>query len=94
MRWISPVPCLNGSKADDLAEQMLEVHRALQAAADIMRKWQPHGRDYQIGGDYMTDRREFERRHRLVSELEYQYYQEAERMMDIHYGRKVEEVNQ
>lgn len=93
MRWICPVPNMNGSKASDLAEQMREVNDALEAAAEVMRKWQPHGRDYQIGGDYMTDRREFERRHRLVTELAYQYWQEAERCMDYHYGRTPEEVN-
>lgn len=93
MRWISPVPCINGSKAGDLAEQMLEVHRALEAAAETMRKWQPHGRDYQVGGDYMTDRREFERRHQLVCEMAHQYWEEAERMMDYHYRRQPREVN-
>lgn len=92
MRWISPVPNINGSPADVLAEQMMDVVHALHEAADIMAKWQPHGRDYQVGGDYMTDRREFERRHRMVAELAEQYHQEAMRCMDYHYRRKPREA--
>lgn len=92
MHMISPVPHWNGTPANDLANQMVDVVDALDAVAAVMRKWQPHGRDYQGGGDYMADRREFERRHKLVSELAEQYQREAQRCMDIYYGRKPREV--
>lgn len=77
MHRISPVPCLNGSPAHCLVEQMMEVSRALDAACNAMRRWQPHGRDYQAGGDYHADREEFLRRLRLVEELRIQYESEA-----------------
>jgi hypothetical protein len=77
MHRISPVPCLNGSPAHCLVDQMMEVHRALEAACDAMRRWQPHGRDYQLGGEYRADREEFIRRLRLVEELAAQYESEA-----------------
>ena len=77
MHTIAPRPCLNGSPASILIDQMMEVSRALEAACEVMRKWQPHARDYQIGGDYYADRAEFERRHRLVSELAAAYESEA-----------------
>jgi len=77
MHRISPRPWINGSSADRLIDQMMQVHRALEAAAYEMRKWQPHGRDYQIGGDYHADREEFQRRLRLVEELAAQYESEA-----------------
>lgn len=77
MHSISPVPCLNGSPADVLVDQMMEVHHALDAACELMRRWQPHGRDYQLGGDYQADRAEFVRRLRLVEELAGQYQMEA-----------------
>ncbi len=77
MHRISPVPCLNGSPAHCLVDQMMEVHRALEAACDVMRRWQPHGRDYQRGGEYRADREEFIRRLRLVEELVAQYESEA-----------------
>ena len=77
MPRIAPVPCLNGSSADALVEQLMEVAHALDAACEVMRRWQPHGRDYQIGGDYTADRAEFVRRLRLVEELAQQYQTEA-----------------
>lgn len=78
MHRLTPTPCINGSSARVLVDQYMEVHRALEDAAAVMRKWQPHGRDYQIGpGVYMDDRREFERRLRLVEELARQYESEA-----------------
>lgn len=77
MHRISPVLNINGSPAHCLIDQMMEVHRALEAAADVMRKWQPHGRDYQIGGDYNADRTEFLRRLALVEQLASQYESEA-----------------
>jgi hypothetical protein len=77
MHRIAPAPCLNGSPAHCLIDQMMEVHRALDAACDVMRKWQPHGRDYQIGGDYSADRAEFVRRLGVVEELAKQYESEA-----------------
>jgi len=77
MHRIAPVPCLNGSSADALVEQFMEVAHALDAACEVMRRWQPHGRDYQIGGDYAADRAEFVRRLRLVEELAQQYQTEA-----------------
>ena len=77
MHRISPAPCLNGSPADALVEQMMQVTDALDAACEAMRRWQPHGRDYQIGGDYQADRAEFVRRLRLVEELAQQYQTEA-----------------
>jgi hypothetical protein len=77
MHRIAPRPCLNGSPADSLVEQLMEVAHALDAACAVMRRWQPHGRDYQIGGDYAADRAEFVRRLRLVEELAQQYQTEA-----------------
>jgi hypothetical protein len=77
MHRIAPVPNLNGSPAHCLIDQMMEVHRALEAAADCIRKWQPHYRDYQISGDYHADREEFTRRLRMVEELAAQYESEA-----------------
>lgn len=77
MHRISPVPCLNGSPAHCLVEQMMEVSRALEAACNAMRTWQPNGREYQTGGDYQADREEFLRRLRLVEELAEQYESEA-----------------
>lgn len=77
MHQIEPIPNINGSKADDLAEQMWSVSAALEQAAETMRQWQPHGRDYQIGGDYQADQAEFLRRLRLVDELAQQYQTEA-----------------
>ena len=83
MHMISPVPNLNGSHASVLAEQMADVSRSLDAALSLMCQWQPHGRDYQIGGDYMADRKEFERRAAVVSELVKQYMDEAIRVMEF-----------
>lgn len=77
MHRISPVPCLNGSSARTLLDQMMRVHLALEDAAHQMRLWQPHGRDYQIGGDYQADHEEYLRRLRLVEELAEQYESEA-----------------
>lgn len=77
MHQIRPIPNLNGSKADDLAEQMWKVGRAIEEAAEVMRLWQPHGRDYQIGGDYKADHAEYMRRHRILMELVEQYQTEA-----------------
>lgn len=81
MHRIAPRPWINGSSADRLVDQMMAVHRALEAAAQEMRQWQPHGRDYQIGPDrqaqYEADRVEFLRRLRLVEELAEQYESEA-----------------
>jgi len=77
MHRIAPVPNINGSPAHCLIDQMIEVHQALDAAAACMRKWQPHGRDYQIGGDYQADHAEFRRRLTLVEELAAQYESEA-----------------
>ena len=71
------MPCLNGSSARLLLDQMMRVHRALLDAATAMRMWQPHGRDYQIGGDYQADHEEYLRRLRLVEELAEQYESEA-----------------
>lgn len=77
MHQIKPIPNLNGSKADDLADQMMRVYAILADAAGAMRAYQPHGRDYQVGGDYKADRAEFLRRLRLVEELAQQYQTEA-----------------
>jgi len=77
MHQIAPVPNHNGSSADVLAEQTMEVCHALEAAVALMARWQPHGRDYQIGGDYQADRTEFIRRVGLVQALANQYEQEA-----------------
>ena len=77
MHRISPKPWINCSSAERLVDQMMTVHRALEDAAHQMRLWQPHGRDYQIGGDYQADRAEFIRRLRLVEELAQQYQTEA-----------------
>lgn len=77
MHRISPVPNMNGSPAHILVEQMMEVCHALEQAAKIMRQWQPHGRDYQAGGDYKADRAEFERRNALIDEMARQYESEA-----------------
>lgn len=87
MHQIAPVPNLNGSKASDLADQMFTVSHALEEAADAIRKWQPHGRDYQIGGDYQADRAEFLRRLRLVEELAQQYETEGVAVSDYHYNK-------
>lgn len=91
MNMICPVPNINGSKASDLAAQMMAVSNAIEDAATLMRQWQPHGRDYQIGGDYEADRQEFERRHRVLTDMAEQYQREAERCIDYHYnqGRRV-----
>jgi len=77
MHAIAPVPNYNGSPADDLAKQMMEVCHALEAAVTLMARWQPHGRDYQIGGDYQADRTEFLRRLGLVEAIAQQYEREA-----------------
>ena len=77
MHRISPVPCLNGSSARLLLDQKMRVHRALLDTTTAMRMWQPHGRDYQIGGDYQADHEEYLRRLRLVEELAEQYESEA-----------------
>ena len=77
MHQIAPVPNHNGSPADDLAKQMMEVSNALEAARRVMSKWCPHGRDYQIGGDYQADRAECMRRLHVITELVDQYEKEA-----------------
>lgn len=77
MHRISPRPWVNGSSADRLVDQMMNVHRALEDAAHQMRMWQPHGRDYQIGGDYQADHAEYLRRLRIIEELSAQYESEA-----------------
>jgi hypothetical protein len=77
MHRISPRPCINGSSVWLLLDQMMRVRRALADAATAMRMWQPHGRDYQIGGDYQADHEEYLRRLRLVEELAEQYESEA-----------------
>jgi hypothetical protein len=82
MHRIAPVPNLNGSPARCLIDQAMEVCHALEAAAQVMRQWQPHGRDYQIGGDYSADRAEFLRRLRLVEELAAQYESEAINLLE------------
>lgn len=87
MHQIAPVPNLNGSKASDLADQMMEVSHALHDAWVSMARWQPHGRDYQIGGDYQADRDEFLRRIGLVEALSQQYEREAIAVMDYHYNK-------
>jgi hypothetical protein len=88
MHQIAPVPNLNGSPADVLAEQMMEVCHALEAAVTLMARWQPHGRDYQIGGDYQADRTEFLRRLGLVEAMAQQYQREAISMVQ-YYDQKV-----
>jgi hypothetical protein len=85
MHQIAPVPNLNGSPADVLAEQMMEISNALDAVVTLMARWQPHGRDYQIGGDYQADREEFLRRLGLVSAFAQQYEREAIAVTDYHY---------
>lgn len=78
MHRLNPTPCPNGSRKEMLVDQYMEAARALDDALAIMRKWQPHGRDYQIGpGDYQTDREEYYRRVRIVEELSAQYESEA-----------------
>ena len=77
MHRISPRPWINGSSAERLVDQMMTVHRALGDAAPAMRMWQPHGRDYQIGGDYQADHAEYLRRLKIIEELEAQYESEA-----------------
>jgi hypothetical protein len=77
MHRISPRPWINGSSASLLVDQTMTVHRALEDAAHAMRLWQPHGRDYQIGGDYQADHAEYLRRLKLVEELSEQYETEA-----------------
>jgi hypothetical protein len=77
MHRISPRPWVNGSSSYDLIDQTMTVHRALEDAAHAMRLWQPHGRDYQIGGDYQADHAEYLRRLKLVEELAAQYENEA-----------------
>jgi hypothetical protein len=84
MHQIAPVPNLNGSPADVLAEQMMEVCHALEAAAKLMAQWQPHGRDYQIGGDYKADIGEFVRRIALVQSFAEQYQREAISMVQYY----------
>ena len=88
MHQIAPVPNRNGSPADVLAEQMMEVCHALEAAVTLMARWQPHGRDYQIGGDYQADRTEFLRRLGLVEAMAQQYQREAISMVQ-YYDQKV-----
>ena len=88
MHQIAPVPNLNGSPADVLAEQMMEVCHALDTVVTLMARWQPHGRDYQIGGDYQADRDEFLRRLGLVEAMAQQYEQEAISMVQ-YYDQKV-----
>ena len=88
MHTISPVPNLNGSPADVLGVQMMEVSRSLDAAITVMSRWQPHGRDYQIGGDYQADREEFLRRLGLVEALAHQYAREAHNVIDVHYKKE------
>ena len=77
MHRIAPVPNINGSPARCLIDQMMEVNRALETACDVMRKWHPHGRDYQFGGEYQADREEYLRRLKIVEELAAQYESEA-----------------
>ena len=88
MHQIAPVPNLNGSQADVLADQMMEVCHALEAAVTLMARWQPHGRDYQIGGDYQADRTESLRRLGLVEAMAQQYQREAISMVQ-YYDQKV-----
>lgn len=85
MHMIRPVPNINGTPANDLANQMVDVVEALDHAMEVMRKWQPHGRDYQIGGDYQADHAEYMRRHLVLSEMADQYQAEARRCMDYYY---------
>jgi hypothetical protein len=94
MHTIAPVPNINGSKASDLSDQMMKVYHALDKAAALMRMFQPHGRDYQIGGDYTADRQEFERRHRVIAELLDQYLLEAAATMDYHYNQGKAQLQQ
>jgi hypothetical protein len=77
MHKIAPGPNHNGTSAQVLAEQMMEVCHALERAAAVMATGQPHGRDYQTGGDYRADRDEFLRRIGLVEAMAHQYEREA-----------------
>jgi hypothetical protein len=89
MHRLTPTPFINGSSASMLVDQYMEVHRALEDAAAVMRKWQPHGRDYQIGpGVYMDDRREVVRRLKLIEELAAQYESEAYAISKLDNRRK------
>jgi len=87
MHAIAPVPNLNGSSAQDLADQMMRVSAILKDAVGLMATWQPHGRDYQIGGDYQADRTEFLRRVGLVEALAQQYEREAIAVSDYNHKK-------
>ncbi len=78
MHKIAPVPNLNGSPRQTLVEQTMEIFHALEAAITLMARYQPHGRDYQIGGDFNADRDEYRRRLCVLDELATQYMTEAQ----------------
>jgi len=81
MHRISPRPWINGSSAQLLVDQMMRIRAILADASGMMRAYQPHGRDYQIGkgrdAAYKADHAEYLRRLRLVEELSAQYESEA-----------------
>jgi hypothetical protein len=87
MHQIAPVPNHNGTSAQVLAEQMMEVCHALERAASVMATGQPHGRDYQTGGDYRAARDEFLRRIGLVEALAHQYEREAIAVSECDYQK-------
>ena len=81
MHRISPRPWINGSSAQVHIDQMMRIRAILADAAGMMREYQPHGRDYQIGKGrdeaFKADHAEYLRRLRLVEELAEQYESEA-----------------
>lgn len=74
---IRPIPCLNGDREQTLRDQMVAAHNVLLEAAFVMRQALPHGRNYQLGGDYAADRDEAVRRIALAQDLAELYYQDA-----------------
>lgn len=47
-----PVVCLNGTPREELRLQRERVVDALRQAQRLLQDAAPHGRDYQIGGNY------------------------------------------
>lgn len=52
-----PTVSLNGSTAQELLQQQLDVLKAVDALRDAMRQAAPHGRDYQYAPERWNDAR-------------------------------------
>lgn len=77
MHQIKPTRGGFGTPRDRMADALASVANALEAAQRLMGEATPNGRDYHDQSQWLEDRKESDRRIRLVEELVKQYWSEA-----------------